>query len=307
MYSVFYKLYFYLKRKEKYKKVKNAKQSKISSLLFGIIEQYYNIFFKKWCIKHPRTKIGVNKLPREKKIIVSLTSFPKRINTVWLTIETLLRQSVKPDSVILWLAASQFDGLNSLPKELLKLQDRGLTIRFCDDLRSHKKYFYVMQEYPNDLIVLADDDMFYPTDTIKKLIKLHKQYPNDICTITCQVITDFFESQPSSWRNPEVNEKFEHSGRVQVFTGSGSLYPPNCLDKSAFNKSLIEELCPNADDLWLTFMALKNNTKITALYPWRAFPITIYGTSENSLWYINSEDGQNNIQWRNLLNYFKEQ
>lgn len=89
-------------------------------------------------IKHPSDKIGITVKKREQKIIVSLTSFPKRIDTLWITIETLLRQSMKPDEIILWLAEEQFNGIDSLPKALLEQQKRGLTIRFCDDLRSHK-------------------------------------------------------------------------------------------------------------------------------------------------------------------------
>ena len=90
--------------------------------------------------------------------------------------------------MILWLAKSQFDDISVLPQKLVNLQKRGLTIRFCDDLRSHKKYFYVMQEHPEDIIVLADDDMFYPSDTLRKLIKMHKKYPKDINFFFCIVI-----------------------------------------------------------------------------------------------------------------------
>ena len=38
------------------------------------------------------------------KVIVSLTSFPARIDKVYLCINSLLRQSFKADKVILWLA-----------------------------------------------------------------------------------------------------------------------------------------------------------------------------------------------------------
>lgn len=39
-------------------------------------------------------------------------------------------------------------------------------------------------------------------------------------------------------------------------------------------------------------MAYKNGTRITSLNKWRAFPITIYGTSQDSLWFINAQDGK---------------
>ena len=304
MYTFIYNLYFYLKRKQKKRRENAKKPLQITQKIIDRIEWFYNIIVRDWYMKHPIRRNGINQVKRKENIIVSLTSYPKRIGTVWLTIETLLRQSVKPDEIILWLAQEQFKSIDVLPRELIELQKCGLTIRFCDDLRSHKKYYYVMQEYPEDIIILVDDDMFYPRDTIKKLMQMHKKYPYDICTMTAQAIKPSFESKPSMWRNPKLDEKFEHSDEIQIFTGSGSLYPPHSFDEEVFNKELIKKICPHADDLWLTFMAKRNRTKITAKFPWRAFPVTIYGTAEGSLWYINAEDGQYDIQWSKMLEYY---
>ena len=55
------------------------------------------------------------------RIIVTLTSFPARVNRLWLVIESLLRQSHKPDMIILWLSKDQFSNLDLLPRSLLKL------------------------------------------------------------------------------------------------------------------------------------------------------------------------------------------
>lgn len=304
MYSLIYKLYFSLRRISV--KHHNSFLGKTANKAIGYIEDYYNRFVVSQYKKHPLYKKGVTQNKRDKKLIVSLTSFPKRIGSVWITIESLLRQSLKPDEIILWLAEDQFDGIDSLPKELLEQRKRGLTIRFCKDLRSHKKYFYAMQEYPDDLIVLMDDDMFYPYDTLKTLYKMHTENPNNICSLAVQVMEGGFETMPSTWRNPKVNEKIVNSDKVQIFTGSGSLFSSKMLDREAFNENILTELCMYADDLWLTFMAYKKGTKITSCKKWRAFPVTIYGTAEGSLWYINSDKGQNDEQWKNLMNYYHE-
>lgn len=305
MYSLVYQLFFWLKRKEKRRREAGKEASKLLSFLIGYAEWFYNIPVRRWYEKHPSKKLGLNRKPREQKVIVSFTSYPKRIKDVWLVAETLLRQSYKPDEVILWLADSQFDGLQSLPPRLLALQERGLTIRFCDDLRSHKKYYYALQEHPDDLVILADDDMFYPRDTLKKLMKLHEKYPQDICCLTTQVIDPGFQSMPSLWRNPRLNERsFQHTDRVQTFTGSGTLIPPGALPMEAFDRAVFERICLHADDLWITFMAHRKGTKLTTLKNWRPFPVTIYGTAEGSLYYINAEDGQNDVQWQNLLDHY---
>ena len=57
------------------------------------------------------------------ELIVSLTSYPARIDTVNQTIETLLNQSLCPDKVILWLAPEKFPNREAdLPQQLLDLR-----------------------------------------------------------------------------------------------------------------------------------------------------------------------------------------
>lgn len=306
MYSIIFHFYFWIKRIEKRYREKNKLSSPVVSFLIGYAEWFYNIPYVWCCTNFPNKKSGIISKKRKQKIIVSLTTYPKRINTIWLTIETLLRQTVKPDEIILWLAESQFENkLQDLPDSLLRLQSRGLTIRFCEDLRSHKKYYYVLQEYPNDLVVLADDDMFYPRDTISKLLRMHKQYPQDICCMTAQVIEPDFSAVPSKWRNPKLNEHhLQHSNRIQAYTGSGTLIPPNALPAEVFDVERIKTLCFHADDLWIAFMACRVGTKITTSKKWRPFPVCIYGTAEGSLYYINGEGNQNDVQWQNLLDYY---
>ena len=305
MYSLVYRLFFCLKRKEKKRREAGKEASKILSFLIGYAEWFYNIPVRRWYEKHPSKKYGLNRKPREQKVIVSFTSYPKRIKDVWLVAETLLRQSVKPDEVILWLADSQFDGLQSLPPRLLALQERGLTIRFCDDLRSHKKYYYAMQEYPEDLIILVDDDTFYSRDMVKKLLELHRRHPEDIVCMTPAVITHV-EDMPSKWRPRGYRERLEHSYLAQPYSGQGTLFPPHSLDeKYAYDKEKIMELCPHADNLWLKLMSMRKGVMVTAIYPYRSIPVTIYGTGESSLWYINGQGNQNDVQWQNLLDHYE--
>ena len=307
MYSLLYMVYYALRREEKRIEEKQEIRLKIVKWLIGYIEAYYNLLVVKWYKKHPSKKIGITKEKRKQKIIVSLTTYPKRVSTVWIAIETLLRQSMKPDEIILWLAEEQFSGLEDLPKELLEQQKRGLTIRLCDDLRSHKKYFYAMQEYPEDLIILVDDDTLYSRDMIKKLYQLHQRNPKDIVCMTPAMIYPELVSPPSSWRKVGADERVEHSFDAQPYTGQGTLYPPHSISEKAFQKKLVMEICPYADDLWLKFMSLLTETPVTSIYKFRSIPVTIYGTGSSSLWYINAQDGKNDEQWAKMIEYFSQE
>lgn len=306
MYSLVYSIFYWLKRIEKKSYEQQRNVPRFVRFLIGYAEWFYNVPVRHWYEQYLSKKYGLNRKKRAQRVIVSLTSYPKRIKDVWLVIETLLRQSYKPDAVILWLAESQFDGIDSLPPRLVALQERGLTIRFCDDLRSHKKYYFALQEYAEDLVILADDDMFYPRDTIQKLMKMHKKWPQDICCMTAQVIEPGFCSAPSLWRNPKLDEhNLQHTDRIQAFTGSGTLIPPGALHQDAFDSDRIQQLCFHADDLWITFMAYRKGTRLTTSKKWRAFPVSIYGTAEGSLYYINGEGMQNDVQWQNLLDHYQ--
>ena len=301
MYNLIYRLYYSLQRSERRRKDEGRNPSIINKFLLGYIEEYFNKWVKNKYIKDDTHKSGVTTEKRNQRIILSLTSFPKRIDTLWLTIETLLRQSMKPDEIILWLAEDQFEGEEALPSRLLRQRERGLTIRWCDNIMSHKKYYYVMQEYPEDLIILVDDDFIYPYDLVASLYKLHRMNPEDIVCLSTAIISPQLESPPSIWGRPKHNEEIRHSIRAQAFTGAGTLYPPRALPKETFNKSKMMELCPLADDLWLKFMSMIAGTKVTCIYKCRSFPVMIYGTTESSLWQINGRDKRNDVQWQDLL------
>ena len=81
---------------------------------------------------------GVEEPSRQQKIIVSLTSYPKRFRYLHLTVKSLLLQTVKPDKIILYLGDDARDV--PLPEALVRLKKKGLSIEYrTGNLRSHKK------------------------------------------------------------------------------------------------------------------------------------------------------------------------
>ncbi len=196
-------------------------------------------------------------------IIVSLTSFPDRINRLWIVIECLLRQRRPPAAVYLWLSSRQFHNKN-LPKKLLRQQKRGLNIEFVDgDLRSHKKYYYSFQQFPDKRVVLIDDDIFYPSTLVSELDEGWKRYDNPkiVCSYGYEMLFDETGSvlPYGDWR--PLSEK---EGIKNIFFGSGggTMIQPSMLYRDVCNESLFFELCPLADDVWLNGMAQINNVRV---------------------------------------------
>ncbi|WP_156111459.1 glycosyltransferase family 2 protein [Pontibacillus halophilus] len=271
----------------------------MSSIANLVITTFYKFSFK---FKNS----GVNHKEREKKIIVSLTTFPGRINVVWIAIESLLRQSVKPDKIILWLADSQFDSIESLPKRLQAQQSRGLTIKFCEDLRSHKKYYYTFNDYPNDLIITVDDDVIYPTKTVEVLVNTHVKHPYSICCNRGHLMTLNKDNTLKSYKNWGYNPlDFTGPSKFLCPTGvSGVLYPPNSVNQEVFNRENIRSLCFYADDLWLKVMSLMNNTQVVKTKDFPHYLFTISTSQKESLGQLNIENNQNDEQLINLLHTY---
>ncbi len=260
---------------------------------------YFGLFWKFFKEK------GVKASRKQQKVIVSLTTFPSRINVVWICIETLMRQEHKPDRIILWLAKEQFESESKLPLQLLKLKDRGLEIKFCDDLKPHKKYYYTMLENPNDIIITFDDDILYPSNAIKSLVKLGSKYPGSIICNRGHIMTfNGNKVEPYSlWKRTSDIEIGPNLLLCPTGVG-GVLYPPNCLDKSVFDKEGIISNCLLADDLWLKVMSIRKGTKVvkTSKFPRNLF--VLLSSQKNSLGRKNVGNNQNDKQLDNILSNY---
>ncbi len=207
----------------------------------------------------------LNTATRPYKIVVSLTSFPARIHCVEYSIKSLMLQTVKPDRIVLWLAEDQFPNLK-IPESLEKMKAYGLEIRFCEDLKSHKKYYYAMQEQAeNELLITYDDDIIYEYDSIEKLIKAHEKFPN--CVI-CNRAEHFLRSADGcflpykSWKILSGEGVQKPSSQLMPSTGAGCLYPYKILNPRVFNREEIQKYAATTDDLWIGFNCLYSDVKI---------------------------------------------
>ena len=193
------------------------------------------------------------------KIIVSLTSYPARINKVSRVIECMKKQSKKPDKIVLYLAAEQFDN-KQVPDELSRLQDDIFEIHWVEkNLKPHTKYFYAMQEYADDFIITVDDDIFYSQTLIEDLFMYYQEYPKAVHARRTHRIT-FIDDNTTANYHDWIYECGEIVGipRHDLFaTGVGGvLYPPHVFGNEVLNMDEFCRLSPNQDDLWLKVMEL---------------------------------------------------
>lgn len=300
--------------------------------IFYSIQKEYNLI--KWYIKHIFSitnkkskndkickvitilgikfsfKINLKNEEFPTSLVVSLTSFPARINFVHEAIETLLNQSLKADKVILWLGEEEFENKEeSLPKALLNLREKGLEIKWCKDIKSYKKLIPTLKEYPNSIIVTADDDILYPENWLKDLYANYLKNPNEIqCHRAHRVSFDKNGNilPYTNWITNIFNVKSSYNN---FLTGSGgALYPPNILHKDVLNKELFMKLCPTADDIWFWAMAVLNNKKINVIHKQKKFELKyVKGSQDNNcLKMINVGKNRNDIQLKKVFEYYPQ-
>lgn len=236
---------------------------------------------------------GLNRELRDKKVIVSLTTFPERITKVHLTIEQLLTQTFKPDKVILWLAEEQFPKKEEeLPETLLRLKEFGLDIEWCEDLKSYKKLLPTLREYPNDIIITYDDDIYYEKDSVERLYNAYLSNKDCICTHRNAKIYFDKNDKLRFHKSKHLYFNNESADLVSFFNTiigcGGVLYPPNCLYHEIHNTDLIKQTIPSQDDIWFWAMAILKGTKIKIVNGFSRSLLTIEDTQNYGLCKKNS-------------------
>jgi len=235
--------------------LKNVIKNRMNMLGNRMVEHYVNN-----ATLHKGVNISDN---REVKIIASLTSYSARLKSLHLCIKSILLQTKKPDRVILWLGNDVSE--HDLTPEVNALCQNGLEIRFVNEnLRPHKKYFYALQEFPNDIVITFDDDVYYSPFTIASLYKSHKRYPISVCARRTHKILFSKDRQVMPYMKWEFNATDCRQPSYKLFaTGVGGvLYPPKAIAPIAFEVERIKEECLLADDIWLKTMEIMQGTKV---------------------------------------------
>lgn len=235
----------------------------VKDILSGLFEEemldkYLYLFVKKYYTVCRKYTSGIRKKRKKRKVIISMTTIPGRIDSVWVTIESLLRQSYKPDEIILWISMEEFAD-KEIPVKLQKQQKRGLQIRYCKNIKSYKKIIYTAQQYPNSYVVTVDDDIVYSEKMLKTLVKEYKKHPNCIICNRSHVIKqrrgkvmpyrmwEKYERRKSITTNPSYSNFFT--------SGAGTLFPIFKMNPILCNEEKFMYLSPTADDVWLNFIA----------------------------------------------------
>jgi len=192
-----------------------------------------------------------------KKIIVSMTSYPKRISSVGKSLYYILtKQTVKPDEIHLWLAEPEFKN-----KEKDLPEDLNLIIKTCKEVYlhwlpkntyCHKRHEIFKQTTDNDLVFIFDEDVIYKENLIEKTLEVHEKYPD--CIINYNLYSKHIYSgkkiiyktlQKSEYDKPRLDIRFFGQSMIP-----SKLFPKQLLTDKMME---IRDKCsPICDESWLT-------------------------------------------------------
>ena len=282
---------------------------RIKTILLPIYDLVYRKKTFERMSKYDKTSTcyGLNTEKRDFDLIVSLTTFPARIKSAAYVIDAMMRQSLKPDKIILNLANNEIT-TDELPQEFANLQTRGLTIVFVENLKPHNKYFYTMRKFREHIVITVDDDVLYPENLIETLYKSYALHPNCISTMRAHRIL-FKKGKLLPYNSWEYETAYSKSSQMDLFaTGVGGvLYPPQCMDEDMYNADIIKKIALDNDDIWLKFMQLKKRTPVVLAGDGNVNLLYMPESQKTSLWSENRDNNRNDKIMRDCMRFFQIQ
>lgn len=245
--------------------------------------------------KKRQLEYGLSRGVGKERVVVSMTSFRPRFKNIHLCLKSILLQTFKPDRIVVWFGSDVKEDM--LTQEMLDLKEYGVEYRFDENenLMPHKKYFYIMQEEPDSVVITVDDDAVYPSNTLESLMDMHKRYPNCVCARRVHRIKWNKDGSLKPYMNwtKECKTIRKPSNELIAVGVGGVLYPPHCMNEEVFNIKNIKKLCIGMDDIWLKYMEQLNGTKVVWVPSMFPHPPSLEGIA--SLNESNVSQGKNDL------------
>ena len=251
-------------------------------------------------------------LPNESlNIVVTLTSYGKRVvENAPFAILSILHQTILPNRIVLNLDKNMWNE-NNIPDLLKKLQIAGVEVHFCEDVGPHTKLLPSLARFTEDLVISVDDDIVYEANLISDLMNGYND--SDKKTIICREARKI-EKDADGTYVPYMKSKDAEPGSIAVgsmpFGFRGVLYPPHVFKTKDIFNPIFRKICKNADDIWFGLTEYKEQIKV---YCVKSDHITLdfvntmeqYNpNAETCLYYENSVQGKNDIQYQAVLDYY---
>jgi hypothetical protein len=200
-----------------------------------------------------------------RRVIVSLSTVPGRIDNLRPTIRSLLKQTRPPDEIVLTIP--EFSIREQRPyvvaEYLLRLP--RLRILHCgNDWGPATKFIPVVREElvagrGDTLIMVVDDDRIYPHDALETYLYYSKRLPEAALCFRGAAMP-----QTLDWRDARMikGNELREPRTLAVITGCGSyLIQPRFFDESLWDYSKAPPAAFYMDDIWISGWLARRNVK----------------------------------------------
>lgn len=242
----------------------------------------------------------------DSEVIVSLTTYGMRLYEVYLAIESIMQQTLKPNRIILWLSDEMKN--ITMPLVLQNQQKRGLEIRYCKDIGSYTKLIPALKAFPSAAIITIDDDHIYHFDVIENLVNAYKNNPALIHCARMHKMKLLNNAKLEKYRKWTYESESFDVSPLNFPTGNGGvLYPPGSFNKEVFNENVFMDICKYADDVWFKTMALLHGTMAKKIFTHNKKGnehLEISNTQYSALSKINIHRGMNDVQLKAVFDKY---
>lgn len=224
-------------------------------------------------------------------MIVSMTTWPPRGRACIEAYKAITQQRhSEPVKFILVLSKDEWTADSS--KDILDdMNKMGVEVLWDEGNRlSHKKLMSVLERYPNDDILVVDDDARQRNGWLQTFIDDHKKHPTDILYGVSISKVEMV--------NGKIFEDTEHRS-VYVYPGqvttnikpangaAGTLYPAGTfIDKRFFDRQAYMKLCPTSDETWQWAFSVIEGKTYRCLSGCN-FPHILNANQDCALWNVN--------------------
>ena len=215
-------------------------------------------------VRFIRETLATNRTFDNRRVIVSLSTVPDRINNLSPTIRALLKQTRPPDEIV--LAIPEFSsGSTALRRsEYISRLPRVRVLRCGKDWGPATKFIAAIQDElaagrENTLIMVVDDDRLYPRDALETYLFYSEQLPDAALCFRGAAMPSTLD-----WDDAKmIHAKDVREPRpVAVITGCGSyLVRPRFFDQSLWDYSKAPSVAFYIDDIWISAWLSRRGVK----------------------------------------------
>lgn len=197
------------------------------------------------------------------KIIITMTSYPKRIQYVGKAIFRFFKtQTVKPDVFYLWLAEAEFPNKEKdLPEDLITICSAfNVKIKWTKENEYCFKRWYIYPEHYEDFVISIDDDPIYQSNLIELALKYNAIFPNTVFAIPNigyrRVYKNSIHNDMNFHNSDKPDFQFAFCGQCII--------PPKCFPMNGFTdemNKIRKQICPICDECWFNPWFVLNGIK----------------------------------------------